>query len=138
MLPSALYRVVQKKFLHVRIFRPSFCPLTKAANAQPISPDGTCVTELSKVFFARPCMGIHTGGYAASRTLHIILSILYLCGFFQEAKRGSYASSLTLSPLSKCTRRGCKKLREKIFVDVLFFAHSVRPFPSVTILIEHL
>ena len=31
----------------------------EAANAQPISPDGTCVTELSKVFFARPCKYVY-------------------------------------------------------------------------------
>ena len=45
-----------KKFLHVWISRlpPDHKP--RAANAQPISPDGTCVTELSKVFFARPCI----------------------------------------------------------------------------------
>ena len=44
-----------KKILHVWISRlpPTHQPRT--ADAQPISPDGTCVTELSKVFFARPC-----------------------------------------------------------------------------------
>ena len=27
----------------------------RAADAQPISPDGTCVTELSRNFFTQPC-----------------------------------------------------------------------------------
>ena len=30
--------------------------LSRAAYAQPISPDGACVTELSEVFFTRLCM----------------------------------------------------------------------------------
>ena len=30
-------------------------PTTQAADAQPNSPEGTCVTKLSRSFFARPC-----------------------------------------------------------------------------------
>ena len=44
-----------KLFLHVWISRLSPTHQHRAANAQPISPDGTCVTELSRNFFARPC-----------------------------------------------------------------------------------
>ena len=40
-----------KKFLHVWISRLPPTHLPRAADAQPISPDGACVTELSKVFF---------------------------------------------------------------------------------------
>ena len=44
--------------MHVWIFPPSICPLTLAGKGQPISPDGTCVTELSRNFFARPCRSL--------------------------------------------------------------------------------
>ena len=55
-----------KKFLHVWISRlpPSHEP--RAADAQPISPDGTCVTEFNKVFFARPCISFF-GGLGSDR-----------------------------------------------------------------------
>ena len=44
-----------KKFLRFLISRPPPTHYPRAANAQPISPGGTCVTELSKVFIALPC-----------------------------------------------------------------------------------
>ena len=53
--PTVKVRGRAKKFLHVWNFPPSFCPLSKAANAQPNSPDGTCITELGRNVFAWPC-----------------------------------------------------------------------------------
>ena len=51
-----------EKFLHVRTF-PSLClPLTKAANAQPVSPNGTFFTELKGNFFTGPCTEDETRG----------------------------------------------------------------------------
>ena len=44
-----------KKFKRVRICRLPPTHQPRAANAQPISPDGTCVTELSLIFFAPRC-----------------------------------------------------------------------------------
>ena len=67
-----------KKFLHVWIFPPSFCPLTEAANAQPISPDATCVTELSRNFFARPCTRCMSWGRAKICALQNILNLQFL------------------------------------------------------------
>ena len=36
-------------------FPPHFCQAKWPAHAQPIGPDGTCVTKLSSINFARPC-----------------------------------------------------------------------------------
>ena len=36
-------------------FPPHFCQAKWPAHAQPIGPDGTCVTQLSSINFARPC-----------------------------------------------------------------------------------
>ena len=44
-----------KKFKHVWISRLSTTHQPRAANVQPISPDGTCVTELSGNCSAQPC-----------------------------------------------------------------------------------
>ena len=43
-----------KKFLHVWISRLPPTHEPRVADAQPISPDGTCITELSKVFLLDP------------------------------------------------------------------------------------
>ena len=37
-------------------FPPHFCQAKWPAHAQPIGPDGTCVTQLSSINFARPCI----------------------------------------------------------------------------------
>ena len=37
-------------------FPPHFCQAKWPAHAQPIGPDGTCVTKLSSINFARPCI----------------------------------------------------------------------------------
>ena len=37
-------------------FPPQFCQAKWPAYAQPIGPDGTCLTKLSPLFFARPCI----------------------------------------------------------------------------------
>ena len=44
-----------KKFFPCLKFPPYFCQAKWPAHAQPIGPDGTCVTKLSSINFARPC-----------------------------------------------------------------------------------
>ena len=48
------YSVVQKNFPCLK-FPPHFCQAKWPTHAQPIGPDGTCVTELSSINFAQPC-----------------------------------------------------------------------------------
>ena len=45
-----------KKFSPCLKFLPHFCQAKWPARAQPIGPDGTCVTKLSSINFARPCI----------------------------------------------------------------------------------
>ena len=47
--------MVQKKISPCLKFLPNFCQTKWPARAQPIGPDGTCVTKLSSINFARPC-----------------------------------------------------------------------------------
>ena len=49
------YRVVRKNSFMFEFSRPLLAHQLKTADAQPISPDRTCVTELSRILFARPC-----------------------------------------------------------------------------------
>ena len=44
-----------KKFSPCLKFLPQFCLAKWPANAQPIGPDGTLLTQLSSLYFARPC-----------------------------------------------------------------------------------
>ena len=44
-----------KKISSCLKFPPHFCPAKWPAHAQPIGPDGTCVTQLSSLNFARLC-----------------------------------------------------------------------------------
>ena len=52
--PSALQRGAKKVSPCLK-FPPHFCQAKWPAPAQPIGPDGTCVTQLSSINFARPC-----------------------------------------------------------------------------------
>ena len=44
-----------KNFSPCLKFPPHFCQAKWPAHAQPIGPDGTCVTKLSSINFAQPC-----------------------------------------------------------------------------------
>ena len=44
-----------KNFSPCLKFPPHFCQAKWPAHAQPIGPDGTCVTQLRSINFARPC-----------------------------------------------------------------------------------
>ena len=77
-LSQPYYRLVQKKFCPCLKFPPQFCLEKWPAHAQPFGPDGTCVTLLSSINFAQPC-------------IHVCINLLFetLARALFPAQRGS-------------------------------------------------
>ena len=65
------YSVVLRNSCMLESSRPLSAHWPRAAKAQPISPDGTCVTELSKVFFALSCTRVLSRSYLNLSVTHI-------------------------------------------------------------------
>ena len=53
-------------------FSPQFCLEKWPANAQPIGPDGTFLTQLSSLYFARPCTIFATNQWSWA-LIHIVV-----------------------------------------------------------------
>ena len=71
------YSGVQKKNSPCLKFPPHFCQAKWTAHAQPIGPDRTCVTQLSSINFARPCIaGRVPAQYARPSIVASVLAIL--------------------------------------------------------------
>ena len=85
--PLAFPRALQRgaKIIFPRLkFPPHFCQAKWPAHAQPIGPDGTCVTQLSSINFARPCillLHLHRVIYSSDRGKTFCI---YECSLFPD------------------------------------------------------
>ena len=81
------YRLVQKNSPCLK-FPPQFCLAKWPAPAQPIGPDGTCVTQLSSINFARPCIALRRFG---------VLQRFWQSGRHEILRKGRLSDSSSLS-----------------------------------------
>ena len=77
-----------KKIFPCLKFPPHFCQAKWPAHAQPIGPDGTCVTQLSSINFARPCKykpehheGFQLFNISAQQLLHCFKHLSFITVF---------------------------------------------------------
>ena len=100
MLDVFIYRVEQNNSCMFEFPRLSPTHQLRAANAQPISPDGICVTELSKVFFVGHCTRLALGSvlyrlrqhYCCTLSLCLSLAICMIFGTHGSSKYGTHNS----------------------------------------------